>query len=131
MSKKGRRYLIGTVLTLVAWYVCVLFVWALQPLNDSIPVGVEAKSGRAISQTVECNTLFSGAARSADALPTLIKPYAYPRAACSLVHDQARTLFILNTVLVVAGLVVAAAIAVRLAKRGPEPTLVKSTVSLV
>ena len=131
MSKKGRRYLIGTVLTLVAWYVCVLFLWALQPLSDSIPVGVEAKTGRAISQTVECNTLFSGAARSADPLPSLIKPYAYPRAACSLVHDQARTLFILNTVLVFAALLVAAALAVRLSKRGPEPTLVRSTVSLV
>lgn len=131
MSIKGRRYLIGTVLALLAWYVSVLFLWALQPLSDSIPVGVEAKTGRAISQTVDCNTLFSGAARAADPLPTLVKPYAYPRAACTLVHDQARTLFILNTVLVVAALLVAAAIAVRLAKRDPEPVLVKSTASLV
>ena len=131
MSNKGRRYLIGTMFTLVAWYVCVLFLWALQPLSDSIPVGIEAKTGRAISQTVDCNTLFSGSARSADPLPTLVKPFAYPRAACSLVHDQARTLFILNTVAILAALLIAVALAVRLSRRGPEPALAKSVASLV
>lgn len=101
----GRRFaLIGTV-AVVVWYVCILVVWALQPLNDSVPVGVDytLKSPKAISVSVECNNLFDSSSRDGSPLPTLkVQPtdapaLAFQREPCALGHGQARIVFLIDT----------------------------------
>ncbi len=44
----------------IVWYVCILFFWALQPLSDAVPVGVDYAHVPPVfvSVTVECNSLF-------------------------------------------------------------------------
>jgi hypothetical protein len=101
----GRRFaLIGTAAAIV-WYLCILAFWALQPLTDSVPVGVDytLTSPKAVSVSVDCNGLFDGASRDDSPLPTLnvqpkdTSPLAFQRDPCALVHGQARIIFILDT----------------------------------
>ena len=79
----------------MVWFLCVLFLWALRPLNDAIPVGINAK-GVWTSQTVQCNNLFHSEARDNSPLPVVAKPLVYTREACTLVHTQARQVFIFD-----------------------------------
>jgi hypothetical protein len=117
MSTRFRRPVILAAVVLIGWYVVVVLLWAVQPLTDSIPIGVDhsvAKyepAGRQISKTVDCNTLFSGSARDAGPLPQLPQqPKGYaalrypPRAACSAVQRDARVVFGLDTVFVLVAL---------------------------
>ena len=103
---------------LIAWYVIVLLLWAVQPLSDSIPVGVDRsptllvppKPQKQISKTVDCNTLFASSAHDGSALPALpvqperYAPLEYLRAACTAVQRDARIVFGLNTLFVLVGL---------------------------
>lgn len=118
MSSRVRRPVLIAAVALIGWYVIVLLLWAVQPLSDSIPVGVDrsptilvpAKPEKQISKTVECNSLFAGSARDAGPLPELpVQPdkypaLEYPRAACSAVQRDARIVFGLNTAFVLVGL---------------------------
>src|SRR4051794_2646323 len=89
----------------ILWYVLVLVFWALQPLSDSVPVGIDyTKSPPApVSVTVDCHTLFDSSARSGEALPPLKEqpatapPLQYQRQPCALVQRQARIVFALDT----------------------------------
>lgn len=85
------------------WYLVVLFSWAVRPLHDAIPVGVNPKDGKPVSQEVSCNTLFAADAHDG-ALPTLPtrlpiygQQYEYNRTACTLVQRDARIVFALDT----------------------------------
>ncbi len=115
----GRRSVLIAAVGLLAWYAITLGFWALRPLSDSVPAGkdrrpsanapVDQKIGPEVvySQKVSCNNLFASAARTGT-LPTLptqpegVNKLGYQRTPCSSVHSQARVLFILNTVFVIA-----------------------------
>jgi hypothetical protein len=109
----GRRFVVLAAVAAVVWYACILIFWALQPLTDAVPVGVDytLKPPRQSSVTVDCNTLFAGSARDNSPLPALavqpktvppIAPLAYAHEPCIKVHHQARILFALDTALTVA-----------------------------
>jgi hypothetical protein len=95
----------------VAWYLVILFAWALKPLEDAVPVGVDPATGKPVSQTVECNTLFAGTAHDGN-LPVLTNlNFEYNRTPCVSVQSDARKIFALDTlvaVVLVGGLVVIA-----------------------
>ena len=95
VSNKARRLLVGTAIGIFVWFLCVLFLWALRPLSDAIPVGINSK-GVWTSQTVTCNSLFHSDARDNSPLPTISRPLAYTREACTLVHSQARQVFVFD-----------------------------------
>ncbi len=95
VSNKARRLVLGTAAGIFVWFLCVLFFWALRPLHDAIPVGID-KKGIWTSQAVECNSLFHSDARDDSPLPTVSKPLAYTREACTLVHTQARQVFVFD-----------------------------------
>jgi hypothetical protein len=111
--------MIGAI-ALLAWYAVTVLFWAVPKLTDSVPAGVDRRPaatapatekigpGVAYSQRVTCNNLLTSAARPDTPLPVLpVQPdgvfqLQYNRAPCTSVHGQARSLFILNTVFVVA-----------------------------
>jgi hypothetical protein len=105
----GRRSILIAAGGLLAWYAITLGFWALRPLSDSVPAGTDRRTPNAVaySQKVSCNNLFASAARSGD-LPTLpdqpagVNKLGYQRTPCTSVHSEARVLFILNTVFVLA-----------------------------
>lgn len=118
MSPRARRALLISAAALVAWYVCVLLLWAVQPLSDAVPIGVDyspntlvpPKPEKQISQTVDCNSLFASSAKDLSPLPTLpVQPkgrplLTYSRGACSAAQRDARIVLGLNTVFVLVGL---------------------------
>jgi hypothetical protein len=116
----GRKPIVIGAIGLLAWYAVTVLFWAVPKLSDSVPSGIDRRPsagapatqkigpGVAYSQRVSCNSLFSSSARPDAPLPVLpVQPEGafqlqYNRAACSSVHSQAQTLFILNTIFVVA-----------------------------
>jgi len=72
MFATRRVALIGALATVV-WYLLVLIFWALQPLSDSVPVGIDYTKVPAapVSVTVECQSLFASAPLGNEPLPTL------------------------------------------------------------
>jgi hypothetical protein len=133
----GRRFAVIATAAAAVWYICIVVVWAIQPLNDSVPVGVDytLKSPRAVSVSVECNNLFEGASRASSPLPTLkVQPtdspaLAFQREPCGVVHRHAQIIFLLDT----AGFVGVMAFSVWLTLRWrravpsqPDPSLVGS-----
>ncbi len=93
MSSARRVALIGFGGVLL-WYLCTTVFWAIQPLTDHVPVGIDQtrKNPQEISVRVECNTLFRSAARGDAPLPTLtaqpkrdppIPPLAYAYEPCA------------------------------------------------
>jgi hypothetical protein len=101
----GRRFILIGAIGVVVWYVCVLALWALQPLSDSVPVGVDytLKTPVNVSVSVDCNSLFNSAPRDDSPLPELkAQPAGDPslehqREPCVLVQDHARIVFVLDT----------------------------------
>lgn len=98
-------YFVGGAVAL--WYVAVL-IWAFQPLTETMRVGIDytATPPKALSVTVECNSLFSSSVRSED--PPVLTPQpegqpelGYPREPCEFVHADARRAFVIDTVVVV------------------------------
>ena len=103
MQGRGRRIVLLAAVGVAVWYLVVLFSWAVRPLHDAIPVGVNPKDGKPVSQEVSCNTLFAADAHDG-ALPTLPtrlpiygQQYEYNRTACTLVQRDARIVFALDT----------------------------------
>ena len=105
MFATRRVALIGALATVV-WYLLVLIFWALQPLSDSVPVGIDYTKVPAapVSVTVECQSLFGSAPLGDEPLPTLKEQpknapeLAFQREPCVLVQQQARIIFALDTV---------------------------------
>ena len=97
---------------LLAWFVCILLVWAVRPIEDRVPVGVDntLKTPHAVSIAVSCTTLFASAVRNGAPLPALTPqpagqpPLAYGHTPCDTAHGQARALFVFDTVFVIVGL---------------------------
>ena len=115
----GRRSVLIAAVGLLVWYAITLGFWALRPLSDSVPAGKDRRPAAnapadqkigpevAYSQKVACNNLFAFAAgpRVLPVLPVQpegINKLGYQRTPCASVHSQARVLFILNTVFVIA-----------------------------
>jgi hypothetical protein len=101
----GRRYALIGMAGTIGWYACVVIFWAVQSLSDVVPVGTDytPKTPTAVSVSVDCNGLFDSAPRGDSPLPALKaqpegKPkLAFQREPCGVVHDHARTVFILDT----------------------------------
>lgn len=128
MSSIARRSLLMVAGVLLAWYLCVLFLWALRPLEDHIPIGVDPVSHQAVSQTVTCNSLFAGSPRPNEPLPTLRpllpltgQQFAYERTPCTLVQHDARLVFALNSLVLLAAAGGLVAVAIRLRRRDSAP----------
>jgi hypothetical protein len=102
----GRRFAFIGAAGAAFWYICLFVFWALQPLSDSVPVGVDYTGDTPVnvSVSVDCNTLFGSAARPDEPLPTLKVqpegklPLGFQRNPCVLVQDHARIVFVLDTV---------------------------------
>lgn len=115
MSGGRRAVFLGAVIS-VAWYVCVLVFWAVQPLSDAVPVGVDytLKPPGFASVTIDCNRLVDGAPRDATPLPAMkaqpkgSPPLGYQRDPCAIVHHQARIVFGLDTAFFMAAVLGAA-----------------------
>jgi len=126
MSPRARKILIGSGLAVIAFYVCILFVWALRPLTDSVPVGTDytGKSPVLVSAEVTCHTLFEGGTGASKALPVLKKQpkgspaLGFQRGVCSAVHRDARIIFGLDTLASVGALAVIVVVYRRQSKGG-------------
>jgi hypothetical protein len=126
MSSERRFAMIG-VGGVLAWYVCTVVFWAIQPFTDVVPVGVDSTltAPHEISVAVRCNSLFRAEPRRAP-LPTLKPqpdgkpPLAFAHEPCARRHWEARAVFALDTAVVV----VCVSVAVWLGKRRsttPQP----------
>lgn len=131
----GRRRAATIVFAIVALWAIGLTVWAVRPLSDSVPVGIDHNLAppREVSQDVDCNSLFSSSARPDEPLPALpvqpalqppVQPLAYQRTPCALVHDQARVLFAINVVMALAAAIGGVALLTRRRGRTAEPAVV-------
>jgi len=126
---RSRGFVIGGVA--VVWYLVVL-VWAFQPLHETLPVGIDytASPPSAVSVTVECNSLLSSTAMSQPA-PTLTPQpegqpsLAYPHEPCGLVRSDARTAFVIDTVVML--LAVVALVLYRRRRRGDQAAVPDDT----
>lgn len=102
----GRRFALIGIIAAALWYACILGFWALQPLTDSVPVGVDytLTTSANVSVAVDCNMLFDNSRRPDEPLPPLnVQPegkpqLAFEREPCVLVQDQSRIVFVLDTV---------------------------------
>lgn len=110
-SRPNTRSLIAGGL-LVAWIATLVFGWALQPIEDTVPVVVDPGSELAVvlaanpsatpedaprSQLVVCNSLFAGAPRDlAEPLPELRVDYVFDRPPCESPHAAARLAAVAN-----------------------------------
>ena len=115
-SGPSRRSLYAA-LALVAWVLVLVFGWALQPIEDTVPVVVDPTSELAAvlaenpaltpddaprAQLVECNTLFDTAPRDlSEPLPELRTDYVYDRTPCESPHAGARLAAVVNALAVV------------------------------
>jgi len=115
------------------WYLVVLFSWALRPLHDAIPVGINPRDGKPVSQDVTCNTLFESPAHEGvlpilpTRLPLFGQQYVYNRPACTLVQRDARIVFGLDTlgaIVVIGGLLY---VALRTPAFEPAPPAARTT----
>lgn len=124
MTSTAKRVSLIAGLALTAWFVIVLFAWAIPSQSDAVPVGVDQTlpQPQPVSVDVHCNSLFDSAARDASPLPALKPqpkknaPLAYQREPCALVHRNARLVFALDLVFFVA-VIVAGALVLRRASR--------------
>ena len=133
MSISPRRLLLATVAVL-AYAGLLVGVWATRPLHDSIPVGMDysptlaspPEPARLLSVDVTCNALFSSSPSGDEPLPELTaQPEGFPalafqREPCALVHRNARVLFVVNVLAVVATLTVIGLVARRLRRRSGD-----------
>ena len=107
-----RKWLLTATAVVVVWFVAVLVFWALRPLHDSVPVGLDENKAP-VSQEVECNTMFAADALDAGALPELQPPYEYTRDACTAVQSDARLVFGIDVVVTLLVLAAIGALAIR------------------
>jgi hypothetical protein len=127
MSNARRNLLLGAGAVVIAYVLLVVF-WALQPLDDAVPIG-KNEDNVPQSQTVECNTLFDSSVRpdqplpTLDALPAKFAPYEYNRTACHAVQRDARRIFALDTVIAVLLTIGLVLLALRQTQGGPPAPL--------
>lgn len=114
VSNQARRYLILSGVAVIAWYLCVLFLWAAQPLSDSVPVGVSKETGAPVSQSVSCYTLFASTSRSTEPLPLLGESLTYSRMPCTRVHTHARIVLAIDTLVLLGVLALLVVVAMRM-----------------
>lgn len=114
VSNQARRYLILSGVAVIAWYLCVLFLWAAQPLSDAVPVGVSKETGAPVSQSVSCYTLFASTSRSTEPLPLLGESLAYLRTPCTRVHTHARIVLAIDTLVLLGVLALLVVVAMRM-----------------
>ncbi|MCB1001979.1 MAG: hypothetical protein KDB40_21985 [Acidimicrobiales bacterium] len=121
----SRKRLGYVVIGVVVYAVALTVFWAARPLVDDVPVGMDwtptvqdpPKAQRLVSQEVACSTLFAADARPDEPLPVLVEqpegrdPLDFQREPCELVQRDARILFGLNVVAVLA--LLGGAVAVR------------------
>ena len=127
MSATAKRLRLAAV-ALFVYSVVLLTFWAARPLHDLVPVGIDRtptvavppQPEQAISQSVECNSLFASEPRPGESLPKL-KPQpkgqpalAYQRDPCQHVHSEARLVFVIDSFVVLALIGLLAFRAVRL-----------------
>lgn len=116
------RWLSFAAAGVLVWFALVVGVWAIRPLSDTVPVGVNADRVP-VTQKIRCHTLFESSARDDTALPTLplspvplprdVRELAYTRSACGEVHRQAQIIFAVNTLLTIVALAGIAVVALR------------------
>jgi hypothetical protein len=126
MSATAKRLSLAAV-AISVYFVLLMLVWATRPLHDSVPVGIDRtpttavppKPEQAVSQRVECNSLFAEDSRPDESLPTL-RPQpkgqpalAYQREPCNHVHSEARVLLAINSLVVVVLMALLVFLAVR------------------
>ena len=128
VSKQARRYLILSGVAVIAWYLCVLFLWAAQPLSDAVPVGVSKETGVPVSQSVSCYTLFASTSRSTEPLPLLGESLAYLRTPCTRVHTHARIVFAIDTLVLLGVLALLVVVATRMSAHDAAETVALSRV---
>jgi hypothetical protein len=88
---------------LLVWIALVL-VWAMQPISDTVPTGIV--KGVETTREVQCHSPLSGDTEPDGPVPTLSRPRAYERTPCETPIENGRTIFWVDVVLVVVGLVV-------------------------
>ena len=126
MSRRT-RILIGVGVALVAWFAFITIRWAMQPLDDTMAVGLNANK-EMVYRHVGCGSLFDSDALGGKAAPALetpagLKPqWAFPRSPCVLVQDQARILFGIDVATFALG-VAALTVVVLRTRRSPGPTV--------
>lgn len=134
MSDTGRK-LVLVAAAVLFYFVVLIMVWAVRPLDDSVPVGtdwaptiaVPPEPQRLVSQPVDCNTLFDDHPRSTP-LPQLTPQpadraaLAFQREPCELVHANARRLLAINTVVVIVALAVLTWLAMRTRRPDADAT---------
>lgn len=102
----------------MAWVAILVFGWAIQPIDDNVPVELDPDSVLAAelardpsltpvdaprSQLVVCNSLIENPPRdSAVALPALPDDYVYARTPCDAPHAGARLAAVANALAVIA-----------------------------
>lgn len=131
MSSRPRRILLYVALGLVVWYGVVLGVWAFRPLEDTVPGSLPAPTvldpDAVVPATVEvsCGTLFDPDDVSLEA----VSPgFIGDRDACDLVVSDARRVLVLDTAMVVLGLVAVVLVGRRLARSADDlPDVVAAT----
>jgi hypothetical protein len=134
VSNNPRRLVLAVVAVAVAWYAVVLFAWAVRPIHDSIPTGVD-RNNRPIAQRVTCHTLFEGADRiervvqgktltiwlNGSRLPDPASGGVYTRDPCVIPHTDAQRVFLLDTLALLAVLAGGGYAYVRLRRVPAEP----------
>lgn len=124
MSRRT-RILIGVGVALVAWFAFVTIRWAMQPLDDTMAVGLNANK-EMVYRHVGCGSLFDSDALGGKAAPALETPagvtqqYSYPRSPCVLVHDQARILFGIDAAMFVLGIAALTVVVMRTRRSARE-----------
>ena len=130
----ANRRLAMVAVPVLVWYACVVVLWALQPLSDSVPVGFDntLKTPANVSVSVDCNTLFDSASRDSSPLrvlkpqPAGKAPLKFQREPCVVPHREARIVFALDTLLFIAVLGCVAWFAVRM-RRSSETGVQRDT----
>ena len=101
---------------LVLWVAVLVFGWAIQPIDDTVPVVVDPTSELAVelaenpsatpddaprAQLVTCNSLVDGSPRdTSEPLPELRADYVYDRVPCVAPHAGARLAAVANVLAV-------------------------------
>ena len=113
-DRRSARITSAVVAGALVWLLLLSVVWAAQPLNDTVIVGVD-EDGRRVTADIECNTLFDGEPVDPARLAVIeaIGPAIADQEPCQSVHSQARLLAVLNVLLAIAVIAGALAVAAR------------------
>ncbi|MGB8859709.1 MAG: hypothetical protein WCC60_10660 [Ilumatobacteraceae bacterium] len=98
---------------LIVWFAFVTLRWAMQPLDDTQSVGLNADKTIAY-QKVECGSLFDASPTGGKVIPAPVTPatvtaaklgeWGFGRPPCELGHQQGRALYAIDAATFVVGL---------------------------